>query len=405
MSLVTPMTPSSSTLPRFLTRKGVPLWRDVVVLQWVAQVLSAVLVIGFLVYFISNVLRAADERGLGLGFSFLRNTAGFPIAESMIPYDPARSFGYALWVGFLNTIKVSLVGIVLATVLGLVAALARLSGNWLVRTIAGVYVNTIRNIPLLVQLVIWYFAVFQRLPPVKEAITLPGPIFISQRGLYMVGVTPTATFGLWLLFVLAGLIVGYALHRNLTAYQVRTGRARYPLLAGLMALVALPLIGWLVLGQAPLAKTVPVLGRFNFEGGMRLTPEFAALLVGLVIYTGAFIAEVIRAGILAVQKGQIEAAKALGLSQFQTLRLVTLPLALRVIIPPLISQYLNLTKNSSLAIVIGYADLFFVGRTIINQAGQAVPVFLLIMVVYLALSLLTSAVLNVYNRRVQLVER
>ena len=396
---------TSSTLPRFLTRKGVPLWRDVVVLQWVAQVISAVLVIGFLVYFISNVLRAADERGLGLGFSFLRNAAGFPIAESVVPYDPARSFGYALWVGFLNTIKVSLVGIVLATVLGLIAALARLSGNWLVRTIASVYVNIIRNIPLLVQLFIWYFAVFQRLPAVKEALTLPGPIFISQRGMYTVGAKPTATFGLWLLFVLAGLIVGYLLHRNLTAYQVRTGHARYPLLIGLIALVILPLIGWFLVGAAPLVKTVPELGRFNFEGGMRLTPEFAALLVGLVIYTGAFIAEVIRAGILAVQKGQIEAAKALGLNQFQTLRLVTLPLALRVIIPPLISQYLNLTKNSSLAIVIGYADLFFVGRTIINQAGQAVPVFLLIMAVYLALSLLTSAVLNLYNRRVQLVER
>jgi general L-amino acid transport system permease protein len=172
-----------------------------------------------------------------------------------------------------------------------------------------------------------------------------------------------------------------------------------------LALVGVPLVGWFLVGAAPMQLTVPELARFNFEGGMRLTPEFAALLVGLVVYTGAFIAEVIRAGILAVQKGQVEAAKSLGLTTFQTLRLVVLPLAMRVIIPPLISQYLNLTKNSSLAIVIGYADMFFVGRTIINQAGQAVPVFLLIMAIYLGLSLLTSAVLNVYNRRVQLVER
>ncbi|HNS02658.1 MAG TPA: ABC transporter permease subunit [Anaerolineae bacterium] len=399
------MATSSSSLPRFLTRKGVPLWRDVVVLQWVAQIISAILVVGFLWFFISNVLAAAEARGLGLGFDFLRNSAGFPIAESPVPYDPSRTFGYALWVGFLNTLKVSVVGIVLATFLGLAAALARLSSNWLVSSLAGVYINIIRNIPLLVQLFIWYFAVFQRLPPVQNALTLPGPIFISQRGLYMVGPQPTGTFGLWLLFVAAGLLLGYLLHRYLLAYQMRTGRSRYPLLIGLLAAAGVALLGWFVVGAAPLRLTTPELGRFNFEGGVRLTPEFAALLVGLVVYTGAFIAEVMRAGILAVQKGQVEAAKSLGLSAFQTLRLVVLPLALRVIIPPLISQYLNLTKNSSLAIVIGYADLFFVGRTIINQAGQAVPVFLLIMAIYLGLSLLTSAVLNLYNRRVQLVER
>lgn len=399
------MTTTSSSLPRFLTRKGVPLWRDIVVLQWVAQIVSALLVLGFLWFFISNVLQAAEERGLGLGFGFLRGAAGFPIAEAVVPYDPTRTFGYALWVGFLNTLKVSLVGIVLATILGLVAALARLSTNWLVRNIAGVYINVIRNIPLLVQLFIWYFAVFQKLPPVRSALTLPGPIFISQRGLYMVGPQPTGTFGVWLIFVVAGVLAGYLLHRTLLRYQVRTGRSTYPLLIGLLALFGVPLLGWFLVGSPPMQKTVPELERFNFTGGVRLTPEFAALLVGLVIYTGAFIAEVMRAGILAVQKGQVEAAKALGLNPFQTLRLVVLPLAMRVIIPPLISQYLNLTKNSSLAIIIGYADLFFVGRTIINQAGQAVPVFLLIMAIYLALSLLTSAVLNVYNRRVQLVER
>jgi general L-amino acid transport system permease protein len=396
---------SQATLPRFLTRKGVPLWRDVVVLKWVAQILSAILVIGFFVFFVGNVLRAADARGLGLGYGFLDDAAGFPVAESVIPYDPARSFGYALLVGLLNTLKVSLVGIVLATILGLVAALARLSTNWLVSTLAGTYINIIRNVPLLVQLFIWYFAVFQQLPGVKDAFALPGPVFLSQRGLYMVGLKPTGTFLLWAVFLVAGVVLAGIAHRALTRLRVRTGRTTHPLIVAIALFVAVPAIGWLIVGAAPLEKTVPVLGRFNFEGGIRLTPEYAALLVGLVVYTGAFIAEVMRAGILAVQKGQVEAAKAVGLKPVQILRLVVLPLALRVIIPPLISQYLNLVKNSSLAVVIGYADLFFVGRTIINQAGQAVPVFVLIMACYLVISLLTSAVMNLYNRRVQLVER
>lgn len=391
-------------LPRFLTRNGVPVWRDVVVLKWAAQVVSALLVLGFIYFFISNVLKAADNRGLGLGYGFLDDAAGFPIAESVIPYDPSRSFGYALWVGFLNTIKVSLVGIVLATILGLFAALSRLSGNWLVSSIASVYINIVRNIPLLVQLFIWYFAVFQQLPAVDEAITLPGPVFLSQRGLYMVGYRPTETFAVWLLFILAGLVIAGIAYRYLLRYQMQTGRATYPLLSAVTLFSSLIILGWFLAGS-PLEKSVPVLGRFNFEGGIKLTPEYAALLAGLVVYTGAFIAEVIRGGILSVQMGQVEAAKAMGLSPVLTLRLVVLPLSLRVIIPPLISQYLNLTKNSSLAIAIGFVDLFFVGRTIINQAGQAVPVFLLIMAIYLALSLLTSAVLNVYNRRVQLVER
>jgi len=342
---------------------------------------------------------------LGLGYGFLDDAAGFPVAESVIPYDPSRSFGYALLVGLLNTLKVSLVGVVLATFLGLAAALARLSSNWLVSTLAGIYINIIRNVPLLVQLFIWYFAVFQQLPSVQEALSLPGPIFLSQRGLYMVGPRPTETFWPWAAFVAAGVVLAGCAHWALIRVQLRTGRTTYPFLTAVAILILVPLVGWFVVGSAPLGKSLPVLGRFNFEGGMRLTPEFAALLVGLVVYTGAFIAEVIRAGILAVQKGQVEAAKAVGLKPLQILRLVVLPLAMRVIIPPLISQYLNLIKNSSLAVVIGYADLFFVGRTIINQAGQAVPVFLMIMGCYLAISLLTSAVLNVYNRRVQLVER
>jgi general L-amino acid transport system permease protein len=395
----------SFSFSNFWIRKGVPVWRDVEVLKWLAQILSALLVIGGIYFFFHNVVAAANERGLGLGYGFLDDAAGFPIAESIIPYDPARSFGYALWVGFLNTLKVSLVGIILATILGFFVAIARLSSNWLVSNIAGLYVNIIRNIPLLVQLFIWYFGVFQQLPPVNRAITLPGPMYLSQRGLYTIGLAPTASFGFWFIFLVVGLLMAILISRALFNFQVHTGHVVYPLLVAALVFFGITALGWFLADSPPLQGTRPVLGRFNFEGGLKLTPEFAALLTGLVIYTAAFISEVIRGGILSVSKGHIEAAKALGLSQTQTLRLVTIPLALRVIIPPLISQYLNLTKNSSLAIAIGFVDLFFVGRTIINQAGQAVPVFILIMAIYLALSLVTSAILNFYNKRVQLVER
>jgi len=393
------------TNPGFFSRKGVPLWRDVEVLKWVAQIVSAIVVIGFVYFFISNLIKAANARGLSPGLHFIDNAAGFPIAESVIPYKPSDSFGYALWVGFLNTLKVASIGIVLATVLGFIAAMSRLSSNWLVRNIAGLYVNIIRNIPLLVQLFIWYFAVFQQLPPVKEAISLPGPVYLSQRGLYLVGYKPTSSFASWLLVLLTGLVLAILLYRFLLHYQLRTGRATYPFIFGAIVFIIFSVAGWLFADQPPLEKTVPILGRFNFEGGLSLTPEFAALLTGLVVYTGAFITEVIRGGILSVSKGQIEAARAIGLNEVLTLRLVVIPLALRVIIPPLISQYLNLTKNSSLAIAIGFVDLFFVGRTIINQAGQAVPVFILIMATYLGISLITSAIMNIYNKRVQLVER
>lgn len=396
---------SQLSLPRIFYRRGVPLWRDVVVLQWVAQIVSAVLVIGFLVFFVSNVLQAANARGLDLGYSFVGQAAGFALGEAVIEYSPADSFGYAFLVGVLNTLKVAIVGIVLTTLLGIVAALARLSTNWLVSKIASVYIEVIRNVPLAVQLFFWYFAIFQQLPPVKESIKLPGPVFLSQRGLYMIWAKPTAAFGPWLIFVAVAVVLSVILYRVLSRYQIQTGRTTYPVATALIVLIALPLVGWFLVGSSPLTKTAPLLGKFNFTGGLRLTPEFAALLAGLVIYTGAFTAEIVRAGLLAVDRGQFEAARALGLSPMLVLRLVVFPQALRVIIPPLISQYLNLTKNSSLAILIGYPDLFFVGRTIINQAGRAVPVFGLIMVSYLVMSLITSIIMNVYNRRVQLVER
>jgi general L-amino acid transport system permease protein len=388
-----------------VTRSSIPLWRDERVLQGIAQVVSAVLVIGFLIFAISNVLKAAEARGLGLGYDFVDEAAGFPLAESVIPYDESRSFAYAFQVGILNTIKAALVGVVLATIVGTTVALARLSTNWLVSRTASVYIEAIRNVPLLVQLFIWYFAVFQNLPDVQESVQWPGPIYLSQRGVYLPAPVPTSTFRPWIVIVAVAIGMAILLRIVLGRYQLKTGHTTYPVATAIVVLLALPIAGWFLVGASPLVTDIPVMGKFNFEGGLRLTTEYAALLVGLVVYTGAFIAEVVRAGILAVDRGQFEAARAVGLSNIQVLRLVVFPQAMRVIIPPLISQYLNLTKNSSLAIAVGYPDLFFVGRTIINQAGRAVPVFLMVMGVYLFTSLTTSVLMNIYNRRIQLVER
>lgn len=398
------MTTGRPSLPALFTRRGVPLWRDVQVLQWAAQIVSAIIVIGFLAFFASNVLRAAQVRGLSLGYDFLDLTAGFDLPEG-IEYTPADSFGRAFLVGLVNTAKVAMVGIVLATILGTITALARLSSNWLVSKIASVYIETVRNIPLLVQLFFWYFAIFQQLPSVQDSITWPGPMYLSQRGLYTVAPVTTESFGTWMAFVAAGIVLALALRSMLLRHQMQTGRDTHYGLVALVVLIGMPLAGWFLVGEVPLVTDDPVMGEFNFTGGLRLTPEFAALLTGLVIYTGAFTAEVVRAGIQAVSRGQFDAARAVGLSSSQTLRLVVLPQALLVIIPPLISQYLNLTKNSSLAIAIGYADVFFIGKTIINQAGRAVPVFSMVMAVYLCASLTTSVVMNIYNRRIQLVER
>ena len=392
----------SSNLP---TSSTIPFWRDERVLKGIAQVVSSILVIGFLIFLVINFFESARQRGLSLGYDFLQEAAGFPISESMIPYDPSKSFLYAFWVGLLNTLKVSLIGIVAATLLGTLVGLARLSSNWLVSRIALIYIEFHRNIPLLIYLFLWFFVVGQKLPPVKDSIRVPGPIFLNQRGLYMVWPRLTSTGYIFLIFVMLGIglsIIAFIILRRL---REATGRSTYFGAVSLGILIIFPIIGWFLAGGEPLTLDSPFLDGFNFQGGLRLTPEFTALFVGLVLYTAAYIAEVVRAGIQAVSKGQVEAASAIGLSSFQVLGLVVIPQAMRVIIPPLISQYLNLTKNSSLAIAIGYLDVFFVGRTIINQAGRAVPVFSMIMIIYLTISIITSIVMNIYNRRIQFQER
>lgn len=383
-------------------RTAVPFWRDIRVLTVLSQIAFVLILAGVAAILYLNVSTAMRQRGLVAGFGFLNLESGFEIGESLIPYHPSDTYGRALVVGLLNTLVVSGVGIVLATILGFVLGVARLSTNWLVNRIASGYIEIIRNTPLLVQLVFIYFGVFLKFPPIRDSIQLPGSIYASQRGVYVPKPVPMSTLVPWLIFVAAGLIVSVILWK---VVSTRTRRGALAALASAAALILIPLIGWFLVGTPPVTLDLPIKERFNFTGGLALSPEFSALLTGLVLYTAGFIAEVVRGGIQAVRRGQIEAAHALGLGEFEILRLVIFPQAMRVIVPPLTSQYLNLAKNSSLAIAIGYPDLFSVGLTTGNQTGQPVPVIIIVMVIYLLISLFTSLVMNIYNRRVQILER
>jgi general L-amino acid transport system permease protein len=390
---------------RILTYQGTPLWRDDRVIKGVVQVVSAIFVIGFLYFLLSNAYIAAQNRNLALGFDFLQEAAGFPIGESIfVQYDPSMSFGQAFAVGVLNTLKVAIIGVILATALGIIVGVARLSSNLLISSIASVYIEIVRNVPLLVLLFFIFFGLFQQLPSVQESIALGNFLFLNQRGVYIVWFLTSGSTLTWSIILAAAFILAMLAFVILGQYQLRTGRSTYPGWVALAILIVVPLVGWFIMPEQPLNLDLPILGKFNFDGGIAFTTQFSALLLGLVLYTGAFIAEIVRAGIQAVSKGQVEAAKSIGLKPFQSLQLVVFPQALRVIIPPLISQYLNLTKNSSLAIAIGYPDLFAVGRIMINQAGRPVPIFLMIMGTYLLMSLTYSVILNLYNRRIAFVE-
>ena len=387
-------------------RKGssIPFWSDVRILRIVAQVLFVAAIGLGIWWLVSNLRTNLANSGLNLEFRFLGETAGFPISEG-IAYEPTRSNGYAFWVGIVNTLRIAGIGIVLATLIGTIVGISRLSTNWLVRQLAALYVETIRNIPLLVQLFFWYFAVIlTALPLVSNSLRLPGAIYLSRRGLYMPWPVATGSFPMWRWFLIGGAVLGIAAYVIRRLQLRHADRPGFPILWALGALIAFAGIGWLVVPANPLLLDIPVLERFNFVGGVSLSAPFLALLIALSTYTGAFIAEIVRAGIQAVSKGQTEAAHALGFRKLHVLRLVVLPQAMRVIIPPLGSQYLNLIKNSSLAILIGYYDLMNVGTTIFNQTGRAVEMILLIMSSYLTMSLLTSGLTNLYNRRMKLVE-
>jgi general L-amino acid transport system permease protein len=339
------------------------------------------------------------------GFGFWDNTAGFDISQSLIAYTTTSTYGRAFWVGLINTLLVAGLGIVFATILGFVIGIARLSKNWLVARMAGVYVEIIRNLPLLLQLLFWYNAVLKALPELRQSLIIPGGGFLNNRGLFLPQPALLPGSRLALMTLVLGIVAAIVFRIWARRRQYRTGRQAPVLWVSLGLVIVLPL-GILALSGFPVEFVYPEIGRFNIRGGVEVLPEFMALLFGLVIYTAAFIAEVVRAGILAVPKGQTEAAYSLGLRPGPALRLVVVPQAMRVIIPPLTSQYLNLTKNSSLAVAIGYPDLvqIFAG-TVLNQTGQAVEVIVITMAVYLAISLVTSALMNIYNRRVALVER
>jgi general L-amino acid transport system permease protein len=385
------------------SQRAVPPWRDVRVLRALVQVAVLLGVALLVAYLFNNLTTAMADRGFSVSLGFLDRRAGFEIGESPVPYSASDTYGQAFLVGVLNTLFVSFVGIILATILGVVIGIARLSKNWLVNRAAAGYVEIIRNTPLLLQLFLIYFIVLLQLPAVRDTIDLFGAAFLNQRGLFVPGPQPGPGFGLWLVIVGIGLLVavlGRIVEGRLAA-QGPTGRRLGRI--GMLLFIGLAVAGWILL--APMTFDIPVRGRFNFAGGLALSTSFTALLLGLVLYTAGFIAEVVRGGIQAVRRGQIEAARALGLSEGDTLRLVVFPQAMRVIVPPLTSQFLNLTKNSSLAIAVGYPDLFKVGETMANQTGQPVAVIALVMGTYLAISLATSLLMNLYNRRVQVLER
>jgi len=382
----------------------VPFWLDPRKRAIMFQILTLGLVALLAWYLVSNTLTNLERQSIATGFSFLQKESSFEIGESPIPYSSADTYARALLVGALNTIKVSFVGIIITLLMGTFIGIARLSSNWLVSKLAGIYIEVMQDIPVLLQLFFWYALFYEVFPSPRQALNpFPG-VFLCNRGLaFAVPEAHTAHLYMLLAFVV-GCLGAYLLRRWARIRQDRTGQLFPVLRVSLILILGLPLLAWLVFG-APLKMDVPRLTGFNFRGGMTVSPEFIALLAGLVLYTAAFVAEVVRAGIQSVGKGQREAAMAIGLRPGRVMHLVILPQALRVIVPPLTSQMLNLTKNSSLAVAIGYPDFVSVANTTINQTGQSIEGVALIMAVYLVFSLSTSAFMNWYNKRVALVER
>jgi len=363
--------------------------------------------VAFLIYAAAtNAIDNLRRAHIASGFGFWDTTAGFDISQTLISYSSqASTYGRAFWVGLLNTLLVAGFGIVFATIIGFIVGISRLSKNWLLSKVATGYVETIRNIPLLLQLLFWYNTVLKSLPAMRESIVIPGGAFLNNRGLFLPEPVFLHGFGAVVVAIVVGIAgaIGFAIWAR--KRQERSGQQAPVFWVVLALLIGLPLVV-LALKGFPINFNYPQAGRFNISGGIEVLPEFAALLFGLSIYTAAFIAEVVRAGILAVSGGQIEAAYSLGLKPAPTLRLIVVPQAMRVIVPPLTNQYLNLIKNSSLAVAIGYPDLVqvFTG-TVLNQTGQAIEVVAITMLVYLTISLVTSLLMNIYNRRVALVER
>jgi general L-amino acid transport system permease protein len=386
-------------------RPGGSVWTDPKVRAWLFQILAVIAVVALGWFLFDNTQTNLEKRGITSGFSFLNNSAGFGIAQHLIDYNESNSYGRVFVVGLLNTLLVSVIGIVFATLLGFLLGVARLSPNWLVSKLAAVYIETFRNIPPLLQIFFWYFAVMLSLPGPRQSLGVGDAFFLNSRGLYMPAPSPTDSFALFAGALIVAIICVVLLSRWSKARFEATGQLFPVSLGAIPLLIGLPCLA-ILLGGNPLQWSVPELTGFNFRGGWVLIPELMALTLALTIYTAAFIAENVRSGIMAVSHGQTEAARSLGLPAGKTLRLVIIPQALRVIIPPLTSQYLNLAKNSSLAAGIGYPDMvsLFAG-TVLNQTGQAIEVIAITMSVYLAISISISMLMNWYNKRIALIER
>jgi general L-amino acid transport system permease protein len=382
----------------------VPFLRDPEKLAILYQILTA-LAVGLLAYYlVHNTLANLERQSIATGFGFIDREAGFEIGEALIRYNAADSYAKALLVGFLNTLIVSFIGIVLTILIGTILGIARLSSNWLMARLAAIYIEVFQNIPILLQLFFWYAFFYELLPGPRQALNpIPG-LFLCNRGL-MFGIPQAHQAYLYagIAFLVAALLI-FFIKKWATKRQEASGQYFPVLQVGASLLIGLPLLAWWI-GGAPTEMNVPKLTGFNFRGGLLISPEFTALLLGLVLYTSAFVAEVVRAGIQSVGKGQREAAMSIGLKPAHVLNLVILPQALRVIVPPLTSQMLNLTKNSSLAVAIGYPDFVSVAGTTINQTGQAIEGVALIMIAYLFFSLSTSALMNWYNNKIAIVER
>ncbi|MGB1087750.1 MAG: amino acid ABC transporter permease, partial [Alphaproteobacteria bacterium] len=355
------------------------LWQDEKRRAVLLQALAVVAVLGFIGWVASNTISNLEKQNLASGFDFMDEVAGFGVTQSLIDYSETSTYGRAFWVGLLNTLLVAVVGVILATVLGFVIGVGRLSSNWLVRNLSATYVELIRNVPLLLQIFFWYFGVLKQLPSPKESIAPLEGVFLNIRGLYMPRPVGEEGFGVVLIVGVLAIVGTFFLMRWARLRQQATGQTFPAFAVGLAGGALLVGVTYMIMG-APLSSEMPQASRFNVRGGMRVVPEFVALVLALSIYTASFIAEIVRSGIEAVPKGQWEAAQALGLSRGRTLRLVVIPQALRVIVPPLTSQYLNLTKNSSLAVAIGYMDIVAtIGGISLNQTGREMECMIIVL--------------------------
>ena len=383
------------------TISGASWWRNVRVLRVVGQVLFAVIVIFVLREMYLNATYQLNAQGRELSFDFLDSRAGFDIKESVISYSPTRDYFRAFWAGVTNAMLVAFVGIILTTILGLFVGILRLSPNWLLRKITQAYVEVIRNTPALLQVVFWYVAVILQIPRIESSIPLLGLGYISNRGAAVPSIQGGGQFGTWGLLVLLAVAAAVVVWRWRTKVYDDTGAPHYRWVYGFATFLVIAGVGRLLLSDA-FTIDMPQIGRFNYEGGLQVSGEFAAILLGLVVYTAAFIGEIVRGSILAVSKGQKEAAEGLGLRPAQQLRFVVLPQALRIALPSVTNQYLNFWKNTSLAFLIGYPEIINVTTTMINQAGHPLEIFSLVVMVYLFTSLAVSLVMNIFNRAVAL---